>query len=196
MCVYIYVHAYMHILSSERRAMAHFAIIQKLVISGALLLFESNKTEASHIILAVVLTRKSRWHSSNAVSSTRVCTRPCSTVARSRSSHRCSTSSRSDDGVPNATSIGPHRENSSTDFTCDSETARSLQSRLFMRGVRVASGRSSFVAANAHWQRDPSSLASRTPSACRIQSLGCRSRSSQHNTKFDSDKGASSMPCA
>jgi hypothetical protein len=118
-------------------------------------------------------------------------------VARSRSSQRCNASSRSDDGVPNATSAGPHKKNSSTDFTCDREMARSWWSRSLISGVRAAvTGRRSCMAVSAHWQRDPSSLAGPMPSTCRIQSLGCGSRSSRHSTKFDNDKGPSSMPCA
>lgn len=79
--------------------------------------WRSSSSDASHMILALVRTRKSSWYSSVTLSWARARTNAWSTVARSKSSHRWSACSRSR-GPPSVASDGPQRENSRMDFTC------------------------------------------------------------------------------
>lgn len=115
---------------------------------------DSNKTEASHITLALDLTKKSKWDCSNTFNCTRVLTKPCRTVALSKSSHLCRDSSLSFTGSPRTTSQGPQRVNSSMDLTWLSETDFSLLSKPWMRVVSLSSGSRSLRAVTAHSHRE------------------------------------------
>lgn len=120
------------------------------------LFVDSSSREASHISLAVLLTRNNRWHSSYTVSWILAQTRPCKTVALCKSNHLCKASSRSLTLLLRFTSEGPHRKKSRTDFTWVSDTARSLSRIDFSKGVIFALGRRWFMAFTAIEQSDTS----------------------------------------
>lgn len=121
----------------------------------------SRSTDASHMAFAVDRTKNIRWSCSNTLSWTLVLTRPCRTVALSRSSHLCRDNSLSSTGTPWTTSNGPHSMNSRTDFAWFRETARSSCSMSFRRGVSFSPGRRISLAFIAHLHRElrwPSSV--------------------------------------
>lgn len=119
------------------------------------ILLESKSNDASHIILALLRTRNNKWHSSYTVSCIFAQTKPCRTVARCRSNHLCSASSRSLMLFPRVTSDGPHSENSKTDLTWVSETALSVFRSERRSGVGFSFGNRCINAVVAQRHRDP-----------------------------------------
>lgn len=120
-----------------------------------LTLLDSIKIEASHIILELLRTKNIRWHSSYTVKCTLAHTRPWSTVARCKSNHRCKPNSLSFIVPPKDTSVGPHNENSKTDFTCVRDTARSLLSNDCISDVIFTFGRRCAKAIDAIEHNEP-----------------------------------------
>lgn len=104
--------------------------------------------------LALDLTKNIRCNCSKTFNCTLVRTKPCKTVALSRSSHLCRDSSRSRTGTDCATSRGPHSMNSNTDFAWFKETARSSCIISFNSGVSFCPGSKVSTAFNPHLQSD------------------------------------------
>lgn len=114
----------------------------------------SSKTDASHMAFAVDRTKNIRCSCSNTFNWTLVLTRPCRTVALSKSSHLCRDNSLSSTGTPWTTSKGPQSMNSRTDFAWFKDMARSSWRTSLRRGVSFSPGRRISRALMPHLQRE------------------------------------------
>ncbi|KNC33835.1 hypothetical protein FF38_08993 [Lucilia cuprina] len=99
--------------------------------------------------------RKNNVRLTKGTGSTRVRTRPCSTVARSRSNHLCKAVSRSLTEPVKATSEGPHKMNSKTDFDFERDSDLSCSKMSAKMGVILVLGNISVKATWAHLHKVP-----------------------------------------